>query len=99
MRILGGLLVLVILSLLGCSQEPEGLPPSVHLQTAKASLQNLSETGELSGSVVSLLEAAGFIKAVDPQKGKDLEEGVKELSSLTSKDAIKKKARELAEKL
>jgi len=48
---------------------------------------------------VSLLECASLMKATDPKKGEELETGVKELTSLTSPDAIKKKAKEIAAKL
>lgn len=93
------LLLFLAMTVLGCSKEPPGPPLSIHVDTAKTCLQNVATTGELNSSVVSLLECASLMKATDPKKGEELEKGVKELTSLTSPEAIKKKAKEIAAKL
>lgn len=92
-------LPLLLAVILGCSSEPPGLPPSQHIETMKASLEKLIETGEMDGNGVTLLESAGLLKASEPEKGAELEADAKELITLRSPEAIKKKAKEMATKL
>lgn len=99
MRIRRCVPLLLAVILLGCSSEQPGLPPSHHIETMKACLETLIDTGEMDGNGVTLLESAGLLKATEPEKGAELEADATELMTLRSPEEIKKKAKEMAAKL
>lgn len=101
-RILGLLCLLVLVT--GCGSGVKSVPispaaPPPAVQSAKAVLDDLANTGEMGSAMDSLKQSLEQIKQTDAAKGDALLADFKALSAETDKEKIKAKAKEMAGKL
>ena len=97
MDFLKTVMLLAVLLVVGCSSESESVtpvsaPPAA--QSAKATLEEIAETGELGSAAMTLRES---LEAFD--EGKALLTDLDALEALTDPAQIKAKAKEMAGKL
>lgn len=100
--------VLALLSLLlvvaGCGEGIKSVPlntgaPPPAVDSAKAVLNDVANTGEMGSGMDSLKQSLEQIKQSDAAKGEALLTDLKALEGETDKEKIKAKAKEMANKL
>jgi len=95
------LLVVVAVSVIGCSQDSASKgPPPPSTAAAKAALADLAANGKMGSGMMPVGSYVDALKKTDPAKGEALAKEVQALGKLTGKpDALKAKAKEIADKL
>lgn len=96
--------VLTMVVAIGCGgggsettgEAPSPAPPPTPM---KAFLEGIAQTGELGGSGMNFSEELAKFKAADPKKAAQVEKDLTELIKLTEPEAIKAKAKKIADSL
>lgn len=96
--------VLVTASLIGCGgsggKPPAPPSPSAAAAAAKAALLGVAESGQIGSGMMSVTDYIDSLKATDAKKAEELSKEMQQLGKLSATpDALKAKAKEIADKL
>lgn len=102
LRFLG--LLFLLLAVAGCGESIKSVPispgaPPAAVDSAKAVLNDLANTGEMGSGMETLKQSLEQIKQGDAAKGDALLADFEALSAETDAEKIKAKAKEMADKL
>ena len=102
MSILRFLLLLAAVAMVGCTDGRVVVPGEAAVPTsseAKTTLEEIAESGEVSSAAMTVREALEELKETDSAKADGLLSDLDELESMSDPEAIKAKAKEMADKL
>lgn len=96
------LVLLAAIVMVGCpaGQTEVGVQaPEAGTSEAKTLLEEIAETGEVSSAVMTIREGLEALQATDAAKADGLLTELDELEAMSDAEAIKAKAKEMADKL
>ncbi len=101
MWLIRSLMLFVLVAAIGCSPgpAPEAVQPPSGVENAKTVLQGMVDSGTAGSGVMQLQSAISEMKSSDPEKASALEQGAKELSTMSDPAQIKAKAKEMLDSL
>ena len=102
MSILRFLVLLAAVAMVGCDGGSGAVSvdaPEVTSSGAKTALEAIAESGEFGSEVMEIREGLEKLKETDSAKGDELLADLDELEAMSGSEAIKTKAKEMADKL